>query len=127
MYLPYGFLVLIVYWQFFCLDGATGTIADWVKHRFNPPLVATYQLRDTGSFGYTLPVVQVQPSCEETFDSVMALIREAKHVGVLWAKWNKWKVNFLYTFLFCIMLAPKIINDVDMYILKSCNGTLFSD
>lgn len=64
-------------------DGATGTIADWVKHRFNPPLVATYQLRDTGSFGYTLPVVQVQPSCEETFDSVMALIREAKHVGVL--------------------------------------------
>ncbi|CAH2094779.1 unnamed protein product [Euphydryas editha] len=64
-------------------DGATGSIADWVKHRFNSPLVATYLLRDTGTWGYTLPVNQVLPSCEETFDSVMALVREAKFVGVL--------------------------------------------
>ncbi|XP_068619169.1 zinc carboxypeptidase-like [Battus philenor] len=57
-------------------DGSTGTIADWVKHRFNPPVVATYQLRDR-LWGYTLPVNQILPSCEETFDSVMAIIREA--------------------------------------------------
>ncbi|XP_045776307.1 uncharacterized protein LOC123874827 [Maniola jurtina] len=61
-------------------DGATGSIADWIKHRFNPPVVFTYQLRDQGAWGYTLPVNQVLPSCEETFDSVMAIIREAKFI-----------------------------------------------
>ncbi|KAJ0173499.1 hypothetical protein K1T71_010648 [Dendrolimus kikuchii] len=65
------------------LDGATGNIADWVKHRFNPPIVATYMLRDNGAWGYTLPVNQILPSCEETFDSVMAILREAKAMNVL--------------------------------------------
>ncbi|CAG4957138.1 unnamed protein product [Colias eurytheme] len=64
-------------------DGATGVLADWAKFRFNPPVVATYALRDTGAWGYTLPVDQVLPSCEETFDSVMAIIREAKFINVL--------------------------------------------
>ncbi|XP_038206619.1 zinc carboxypeptidase-like [Zerene cesonia] len=64
-------------------DGATGVLADWAKFRFNPPVVATYALRDNGAWGYTLPVDQVLPSCEETFDSVMAIIREAKFINVL--------------------------------------------
>ncbi|XP_022118180.2 zinc carboxypeptidase [Pieris rapae] len=64
-------------------DGATGVIGDWVKFRFNPPIVATYALRDTGAWGYLLPVGQVQPTCEETFDSVMSIIREAKLAKVL--------------------------------------------
>ncbi|CAK1550141.1 unnamed protein product [Leptosia nina] len=64
-------------------DGATGMLADWVKFRFNPPIVATYALRDTGTWGYTLPIKQVLPSCEETFDSIMAVIREAKLINVL--------------------------------------------
>ncbi|XP_072929537.1 uncharacterized protein [Epargyreus clarus] len=64
-------------------DGATGNIADWVKHRFNPPVVATYQLRDTGTWGFTLPVTQVLPSCEETYDSILAIIREAKLINFI--------------------------------------------
>ncbi|XP_041969168.1 zinc carboxypeptidase-like [Aricia agestis] len=64
-------------------DGATGSIADWAKFRFNPPIAATYLLRDEGVWGYTLPVNQVLPTCEETFDSVMAIIREAKFINVL--------------------------------------------
>ncbi|KAL0819455.1 hypothetical protein ABMA28_007560 [Loxostege sticticalis] len=63
--------------------GSTGNVADWVKFRFNPPLVFTYLLRDQGSWGYTLPVNQVLPSCEETFDSVMAIIREARFINVI--------------------------------------------
>ncbi|VVC88556.1 unnamed protein product, partial [Leptidea sinapis] len=54
-------------------DGATGAIADWAKYRFNPPVVATYALRDEGSWGYTLPVDQVKPTCEETYDSILAI------------------------------------------------------
>ncbi|GBP92800.1 Zinc carboxypeptidase A 1 [Eumeta japonica] len=64
-------------------DGATGAAADWVKHRYNLPVVATFQLRDTGTWGYFLPVAQVRPSCEETFDALMAIIREAKFINVL--------------------------------------------
>ncbi|KAJ2953469.1 hypothetical protein O0L34_g1064 [Tuta absoluta] len=64
-------------------DGSTGMLADWVKHRFNPPVVGTFQLRDAGTWGYVLPVTNVKPSCEETFDAVMAIIREAKFIDVL--------------------------------------------
>lgn len=64
-------------------SGNTGAAEDWVKHRFNPPISAAYLLRDTGSWGYTLPVNQVLPTCEETFDSVMAIIREAKFINIL--------------------------------------------
>lgn len=64
-------------------DGATGAVIDWVKYRFNPPIVATYLLRDAGTWGYTLPVVQITPTCEETFDSLIAIIREARFINVL--------------------------------------------
>ncbi|XP_063831079.1 zinc carboxypeptidase-like [Ostrinia nubilalis] len=64
-------------------DGSTGTSADWIKFRFNPPIVATYLLRDQGGWGYTLPVAQVLPSCEETYDSVMAILREARFINVI--------------------------------------------
>ncbi|XP_050664217.1 zinc carboxypeptidase-like [Leptidea sinapis] len=64
-------------------DGATGAIADWAKYRFNPPVVATYALRDEGSWGYTLPVDQVKPTCEETYDSILAIVREAKFIKIL--------------------------------------------
>ncbi|CAG9789472.1 unnamed protein product [Diatraea saccharalis] len=64
-------------------DGNTGNVADWVKYRFNVTMVATYHLRDTGGFGYILPVNQILPSCEETFDSLMSLLREARHMNVI--------------------------------------------
>uniref|UniRef100_A0A2A4J0V2 Zinc carboxypeptidase A 1 n=1 Tax=Heliothis virescens TaxID=7102 RepID=A0A2A4J0V2_HELVI len=64
-------------------DGATGAIADWVKYRHRPRIAATYMLRDTGSFGYTLPVNQITPTAEETMDSLLAIIREAKFINAL--------------------------------------------
>nr|USU81846.1 M14 metal carboxypeptidase-like 15 [Antheraea pernyi] len=63
--------------------GATGAAEDWVKYRFNPPISGAYLMRDAGAWGYTLPVNQVQPSCEETFDSLIAVIREARFINVL--------------------------------------------
>ncbi|XP_026742947.1 zinc carboxypeptidase A 1-like [Trichoplusia ni] len=64
-------------------DGATGAIADWVKFRYNATIAATYLLRDTGFHGYALPVTQIIPSGEETFDSLLAIIREARFINVL--------------------------------------------
>lgn len=68
---------------FFLIDGATGAAADWVKHRYNIKMVATYQLRDEGTSGFTLPVTQVLPNCEEVYDSILAMIREAKVINLL--------------------------------------------
>nr|XP_032521326.1 zinc carboxypeptidase A 1-like [Danaus plexippus plexippus] len=64
-------------------DGSTGSLADWVKHRYSVPFVATYLLRDNGTSGYALPVSQVLPSCEETYDSIMAILREAKFIRLI--------------------------------------------
>ncbi|KAI8424819.1 hypothetical protein MSG28_006748 [Choristoneura fumiferana] len=64
-------------------DGATGVLADWAKYRFRPPVAFTYHLRDNIGWGFLLPVAQVLPSCEETFDSVMAIIREARFINAL--------------------------------------------
>ncbi|KOB67959.1 putative carboxypeptidase A-like protein, partial [Operophtera brumata] len=65
------------------LDGATGSIVDWAKHRYNPPIAATYYLRDEGLWGYTLPVNQITPTCEETYDSLLAILREARFINVI--------------------------------------------
>ena len=67
----------------FLSDGATGSVTDWAKYRYNPPVAATYLLRDTGAWGFTLPVGQITPTAEETFDSIIAIIREARHVNAL--------------------------------------------
>ncbi|CAG9565668.1 unnamed protein product [Danaus chrysippus] len=64
-------------------DGSTGSLTDWVKHRYSVPFAATYLLRDNGTFGYALPVSQVLPSCEETYDSIMAILREAKFIRLI--------------------------------------------
>ncbi|KAM3960497.1 zinc carboxypeptidase [Aphomia sociella] len=60
-------------------DSYTGTIGDWVKYRFNPPIVATYLLRNTHNLNPNL----VLPACEETYDSVMAILREGKFIDVI--------------------------------------------
>ncbi|XP_063539230.1 zinc carboxypeptidase-like [Cydia strobilella] len=64
-------------------DGATGVLVDWAKYRFRPPVAATFLLRDNTGWGHILPVAQVLPSCEETYDAVIAIIREAKFINVL--------------------------------------------
>ncbi|CAD0204037.1 unnamed protein product [Chrysodeixis includens] len=81
----FGQRLLIPYAQYSTTppDGATGAIADWVKFRYNTTIAATYLLRDTGLFGYALPVSQITPSGEETLDSLLAIIREAKFINVL--------------------------------------------
>ncbi|CAG9128277.1 unnamed protein product [Plutella xylostella] len=64
-------------------DGSTGAMADWVKYRFNPPIAASFLLRDSGVPPAILPAREVLPSCEETFDALMAILREARFIDVL--------------------------------------------
>ena len=49
---------------------ASGVSVDWVydaAHRF----AFTYELRDTGSYGFVLPTWQILPTCEETLPSLL--------------------------------------------------------
>ncbi|KAL4702752.1 hypothetical protein ACJJTC_002292 [Scirpophaga incertulas] len=62
---------------------ASGTSVDWVKDVIEVPLVYCYMLRDRGTFGYLLPADQILPSGQETMDSVLELIHQAKRMGYM--------------------------------------------
>jgi hypothetical protein len=64
-------------------DQATGGSVDWVKEHLQVPLVYCYELRDLGNFGFLLPTDQILPSNEETMDSVLEIIHQAKRFGYM--------------------------------------------
>lgn len=62
---------------------ATGTSVDWVKERLNIPLAYCYELRDRGVYGHLLPPDQIRPTGEETMDSVIEIVHQAKRYGYM--------------------------------------------
>ncbi|RVE53887.1 hypothetical protein evm_001549 [Chilo suppressalis] len=62
---------------------ATGGSVDWVKEAINVPLVYCYELRDRGQFGFLLPQDQILATSEETMDSLLELIHQAKRFGYM--------------------------------------------
>lgn len=62
---------------------ATGTSVDWVKERLKIPLAYCYELRDRGQFGHLLPPDQILPTSEETMDSVIEILFQAKRYGYM--------------------------------------------
>ncbi|KAM3960495.1 zinc carboxypeptidase [Aphomia sociella] len=62
---------------------ATGGSVDWVKEHVKVPLVYCYELRDRGNYGFQLPSEQILPTSEETMDSVLELVHQAKRFGYL--------------------------------------------
>ncbi|XP_043287320.1 zinc carboxypeptidase-like [Venturia canescens] len=61
---------------------ATGSSLDWVKSTFKTPIAYTYELRDTGKYGFILPAEQIIPTAQETMDSLIGLFREAAARGI---------------------------------------------
>lgn len=54
---------------------------DWVRGTYNIPVTFTYELRDTGRYGFILPASQIIPTAEETLDSLVAMFTEAAKLG----------------------------------------------
>lgn len=54
---------------------------DYVKGALHKPIAYTYELRDKGRYGFLLPPDQIIPTGEETLDSLVAMIKEAKAHG----------------------------------------------
>lgn len=63
---------------FFGIDVASGGSSDWVlgTHR-HIRLVYTYELRDSGAYGFLLPPEQIIPTGEETLDSLISIFQQA--------------------------------------------------
>ncbi|XP_043285895.1 zinc carboxypeptidase-like [Venturia canescens] len=61
---------------------ATGSSVDWAKAVLNFPLSYTYELRDTGKYGFVLPARLIVPTAEETMDSLVAFFKESTARGI---------------------------------------------
>lgn len=70
------------------VDIATGSSLDWVKSTFKTPITYTYELRDSGKYGFILPAEQIIPTAQETIDSLIALFKEAAARGIPKRKWK---------------------------------------
>lgn len=51
---------------------AAGTTKDFMYEKFHVPLSWTWELRDTGEYGFLLPADQIRP----TFDEILAGFKE---------------------------------------------------
>jgi hypothetical protein len=74
---------------------------DWAKEQLNIPLMYCYELRDRGTFGHLLPPDQILPTGEETMDSVIELIHQAKRFGYM----NGATIFSFSTFTFILSLV----------------------
>ncbi|NP_001087305.1 carboxypeptidase O gene 1 L homeolog [Xenopus laevis] len=51
----------------------SGSSRDWAKD-LGIPFSFTFELRDTGTYGFVLPENQIRPTCEETMAGVMTIV-----------------------------------------------------
>ncbi|XP_033179297.1 zinc carboxypeptidase-like isoform X1 [Bombus impatiens] len=60
---------------------ASGGSMDWVRGTYNIPVTYTYELRDTGRYGFILPASQIIPTAKETLDSLVVMFQQAAKLG----------------------------------------------
>lgn len=60
---------------------ASGGSMDWVRGTYKTPITFTYELRDTGRYGFILPANQIIQTAEETLDSLVAMFQQAAKLG----------------------------------------------
>ncbi|XP_063223615.1 zinc carboxypeptidase-like isoform X2 [Bacillus rossius redtenbacheri] len=59
---------------------ASGSSVDWAVGELGVPVALVYELRDTGRYGFLLPADQITASGEETLDSLLTLVAEARRL-----------------------------------------------
>lgn len=55
---------------------ASGTASDWAYEKAGIKYSYTIELRDTGTYGFLLPRQQIVPTGEETFNGLLAMIKQ---------------------------------------------------
>jgi len=56
----------------------SGVSMDWVRGVFDTPYTFTWELRDTGTYGFLLPASQIIDTAEETLNSAVVILQHAK-------------------------------------------------
>lgn len=59
------------------LYATTGSSTDYTDVPGNSTYSYTYELRDTGTYGFTLPANQIQPTVRETWAGVVSMLKDA--------------------------------------------------
>ena len=59
---------------FVTVDVASGGSMDWVKGTYNTNLTLTFEMRDTGRYGFLLPPEQIVPSSLEFLDGFQVIV-----------------------------------------------------
>ncbi|KAF1935960.1 carboxypeptidase-like protein A1 precursor [Clathrospora elynae] len=59
------------------LYATTGSSTDYTDVQGNATYSYTYELRDTGSYGFTLPANQIKPTVVETWAGVVSMLKDA--------------------------------------------------
>lgn len=57
-------------------DTTSGGSRDWAKGHHDVSFSFTYEMRDTGKYGFILPADQILPNAKEVLHSVIAMIKE---------------------------------------------------
>ncbi|XP_004033162.4 carboxypeptidase O isoform X2 [Gorilla gorilla gorilla] len=55
------------------LYASSGSSRDWARD-IGIPFSYTFELRDSGTYGFVLPEAQIQPTCEETMEAVLSVL-----------------------------------------------------
>ncbi|XP_075987269.1 zinc carboxypeptidase-like [Anticarsia gemmatalis] len=83
----------------------SGVSGCWVKKTFQVPYVITFELRDTGSYGFALPPKEILPTCRETMDGVMEVLRSSGSVrNVLFSNSHSHKTKAQFVVI-CTLLT----------------------
>jgi len=59
------------------LYATTGSSTDYTDVTGNATYSYTYELRDTGTYGFSLPANQIQPTVRETWAGVLSMFKDA--------------------------------------------------
>lgn len=59
------------------LYATTGDSTDYTDGVGNATYSYTYELRDTGTYGFALPANQIQPTVRETWQGLVSMIKDA--------------------------------------------------
>jgi hypothetical protein len=59
------------------LYATTGSSTDYTDVTGNATYSYTYELRDKGTYGFTLPANQIQPTVRETWAGVLSMFKDA--------------------------------------------------
>ncbi|KAJ0173498.1 hypothetical protein K1T71_010647 [Dendrolimus kikuchii] len=81
----------------------SGNSASWMKSTYKVKYVFTILLRDNGTFGYALPVEQIEPACEEALTGMVEMMTAKPRHIVLFGHGSRVLGSYLLLYLLAMV------------------------